>query len=449
MINEAVTSSSFENKDVEDRVIGTMLCYPNVVEHGCTTLSPDVFSCPINRLAFRCIQELNTEGRGVDLFTVIHRIRGMKKKDPNVGYDIELVNRTHGVVSAALFESYVKIIKTLYVKRQLFEYTTKACSEMRNDSCDVYETMNGITRFIDSIEDSTMQGSDSVKEFSSVVEEAAEEMKRRVECFASGEIVGIRTGSYELDRRILGWQDSKFIVIGGRTANGKTSFSLNAVRTAAAHGTPVVFFSMEMPRVEIAQKLIAAAGNIDYSHIQSGNMSPDEIKQYISTAEAIGKLPITVIDAALTIDDIYRIAKSLNRRKRCAMVVIDYLQKVPSAERNTREQEVAYISRRCKELANDIHVPVIALAQVNREVDKREDTMPHLYDLRESGSIEQDADLVLFVDRRIERVGAAESIEQHISIAKNRGGGLDTIILYTNPAMTQYSDKPILDYSPF
>lgn len=450
MKNEQVTSSAFEDVEVENRVIGTLLCYPNTVDKACGMLTPDAFSDPVNRLTFKCIQEINAEGKAVDLITVTHRLRNAKGKDPNVLYTVELTRRTGIIVSALHWEAYAQIVKTLHIKRLLFEYTTRAISEMRNESCDVYNTMNGISRFIDEIEGSSLQGAEAVKDFSSVVKEAAEEMRRRVECYATGQIVGIRTGSYELDRHIMGWQENKFIVIGGRTANGKTSFTLNAVRTAATYGTPVVFFSLEMPRVEIAQKLISAVGDIDYSHIQQGNMSPDEISKYISTAEQVGKLPITVIDASLTIDDIYRIAKSLHRRKRCSMVAIDYLQKVPSVGRNTREQEVAYISRRCKELANELHIPVLALAQVNREVDKREDTMPRLVDLRESGAIEQDADVVLFVDRRVEHVGANDRIEQHLSIAKHRAGGLGTIILYTNAAMTVYSDQPIYEnFSPF
>lgn len=447
-------SSPFEDVELENRVVGTMLCFPNVVDKACGMLTPDAFTDPVNRLAFKTMQQMNTEGKAIDLLTVTHRLRNVKGKDPNVDYTLDLVQKTNSIVSSVQWEAYAEIVKFLFIKRLLFEQITKVSSEMRNEACNVYDTMHTLSRFIEDLESSSMNGADSVQNFDLVVADAAREMERRVECFASGKIVGIRTGSYELDRRVMGWQENKFIVIGGRTANGKTSFSLNAVRAAASSGVPVLFFSMEMPKVEIAQKLISAVGNISYEHIHSGNMSPEEMAAYYAAAKEIARLPIIVIDASLNIDDIYRIAKSMNRRHLCSMVVIDYLQKVPSAARNSREQEVAYIARRCKELANDVHIPVIALAQVNREVDKREDTMPMLSDLRESGAIEQDADMVIFVDKRVEHIGGVERVEQHISIAKHRAGALGRFVLYTNAAMTMYSDQPLTyieyeDRTPF
>lgn len=436
---ESNNQNPFETPEMERAVLGCMMADYRIVDDALAILNADMFTVPAHRVVYGAIKKLNDAGKKVDLLTVSALLR-TEKHDPNTDYSMEVINITAGVTSTALWEQYAYTVKQTYIKREFFGFMTAQITEMRNNASDVFDALDNTTKFITEVEQDASRGGDSIEPMDKLIIKANDEMLRRMDCYVNNKIIGIRTGSYEIDRKTLGWQGSQFIILGARPANGKTSFALHMAKTASKNGVPVVMFSYEMPKIELVQKLIVSESDIDNYNIKSGNLTENEYAKYIQAGGEIARLPLIIIDnTAMKIDDVRRVSKALYKRGKCGMVVIDYLQLIPPTDtKGIREQQVAYISRQCKLLAKELNIPVIALSQLSRGAEQNK--IPMLSDLRESGALEQDADIVLFLRKNVELEGATEKTSMTVSIAKQRAGETGMIDLYCNNAMTRFSD---------
>ena len=270
----------------------------------------------------------------------------------------------------------------------------------------------------------------------------AEEVAR-----AGGETQGVPTGFPSLDRMLMGLREGQLVIIGARPAVGKTSFALNLALNAAASGYTVGFFSLEMSGKEIAQRFICAHAQVNMSNFRTGRISPQEWANINEATEELSNLDILIDDTpGTTVTEIRAKARRMLHNKEKAIIILDYLQLVsPPAGRRaeSRAVEVSEMSRALKIMAKELAVPVVSLSQLSRQVESRTGKRPQLSDLRESGSIEQDADIVMFLDRSSSEQEAArddrpdEGITR-IVLAKNRSGPIGDVDLVFMPASTKF-----------
>jgi replicative DNA helicase len=268
--------------------------------------------------------------------------------------------------------------------------------------------------------------------------ERAEELHRH-----GADVTGLSTGLRDLDRKLTGLHPTNLIIIAARPGMGKTSLALNIAQSIAIQGDPVAFFTLEMSREEVVARMLCSQGRIDSQRLRTGRLTETDFSKLSTAANVLYKKPIFVDDSAgLTVTEIRAKCRRLKRRHGLGMVVVDYLQLMHGTGGENRQQEIAIISRSLKSLARELDVPVIGVSQLNRSLEQREDKRPRLGDLRESGAIEQDADVVLFIYRHeyynpeaIETKGIAE-----VAIAKHRQGSVGRVDLTYLPEFTLFSD---------
>ncbi len=340
----------------------------------------------------------------------------------------------------------------LYMRRQMILFTLELMARAQSDT-DVSDTEDWARQRLDNISDD-VHHFDGARNMADVIDTSLQELEHRQQAAQHGECVGIPTGLAHLDRITGGWRGGQLVVVAGRPAMGKTAVSLLFARAAAQSGIPVCYYSLEMPDVQLAGRMLVGASRVEAAVFRSGTVSSDDWRLIESGAARLRSLPLYLFDKpSVTMTQIRIGSRAMQRKGRCGMVVIDYLQLIASTEerRNNREREVAEISRSAKLLAKELNIPVILLAQLSRKVEERTDKTPLLSDLRESGAIEQDADMVIFIDRPAvygirEFNGGNKygTINSHgvgrLTIAKNREGGTGFIPFRHNESLTSIWD---------
>ena len=266
-------------------------------------------------------------------------------------------------------------------------------------------------------------------------------------CKAGGQAAGVPTGFPSLDRMLMGFREGQLIIIGARPAVGKTSFALNLALNAAAAGYTVGFFSLEMSGKEIAQRLICAYAMISISDFRTGRISPEQWANINEATQTLSKLDILIDDTpGTTVTESRAKSRRMLHNKEKAIIILDYLQLVsppPGRRSESRTVEVSEMSRGLKIMAKELKIPLIALSQLSRQVESRTGKRPQLSDLRESGSIEQDADIVMFLDRSADEAEASRDDRPdegvtRIVVAKNRSGPIGDVDLMFLPASTKF-----------
>jgi replicative DNA helicase len=268
--------------------------------------------------------------------------------------------------------------------------------------------------------------------------EKAEELQR-----VGSEVTGIPTGYRDLDRKLAGLHDTNLIIIAARPSMGKSALALNIAQNVALQDKPVAIFSLEMSREEVVSRMLCSTGRIDLQRLNTGRLTESDFTKLSNAASQLYKKPIYVDDSpGLTVTEIRAKARRLRRRPGLGLVVVDYLQLMHGSGGENRQQEIALISRSLKNLARELEVPVIALSQLNRALEQREDKRPRLGDLRESGALEQDADVVMFIYRdeyyspdNMDTKGVAEVV-----IAKHRQGAVGKVQMTFLPEFTLFAD---------
>lgn len=413
------------DNEAEMSVLGVAFLNPNVLEKIVDEVTEDMFLNDKNRLIFNAIKELYKSNSPVDLTTV--RAELDKKKSLNeVGGIPYLTEVIDSVVTTANLEYYIKILKDHAVRRNLINTATDIITSSYND-----ENINGL---LDNAERNILNvvRARTTSEFVPI-HEVLRRAQERLEELAKNksDITGIRTGFYDLDRATAGLHGGELIILAARPGMGKTAFALN-IATNAAFSTDkaIAIFNLEMSAEMLVNRMIASVGGIDSYKLSTGKMEHNDWKRY---NEAMSKLANTNIfiedNASITAPEIKAKCRRLaSQPNGLGLVVIDYLQLVTTGSNRveSRQVEVSEISRSLKTMALELDVPVIALAQLSRSVDKRENKEPALVDLRESGSLEQDADLVLFLNRQDYYAAKTEHKETivpiDVIIAKHRKG---------------------------
>jgi replicative DNA helicase len=427
-------------KDLEEAVLGAIMLEKNAFDFVIEILKPECFYVEANQRIFRAMQGLQQKNSPIDLLTVVEELKFREELDLTGG-PFYVTRLTNSVVSSANIEAHARIVLQKFIQRELIRISGEIIGDAYEDSTDVFDLLDDAETKLFEITNNHLR-----KDYASI-DTVLVKTIQRIEDLRTrqDEITGVPTGFSLLDHITYGWQPSDLIVLAARPSVGKTAFALNLARNAALHPTkPTVvgFFSLEMSAGQLVQRILSAESEIWLEKIARGRLEEHEMKQlYKKGIERLASAPIHIDDsAALNIFELRAKCRRLKNRHNVGLIIIDYLQLMSGAGENrnsNREQEISRISRDLKGLAKELHIPIIALSQLSREVEKRKEgnKMPQLSDLRESGAIEQDADMVMFLyrpeyyDITSNELGESNKGETHVRIAKHRNGQLDTIKL--------------------
>lgn len=412
--------------DVEEAVLGAMLLEPMCVDQAMEELTLSCFYDPRHKMIYEAMCALVNEHTSVDIVTVTAKLKALGNLEA-VGGAVTLANLSERVGSVAHIEYYIKILKQKTIQRDLITASYDILRDSYDESVKVDDLIDKAqTRIFDAIQTNVRN---EVQDIGSAINSAMKRIEEMQDC---GGLSGVPSGFVSIDRITMGWQPSDLIILAARPSVGKTAFSLNIARNAAVdHHMPVAFFSLEMPVIQLATRLMIAESGLDPDKIKGGaKMENYEWEQLEYKIRDLSKAPLYIDDTpSLPIMEFRTKAKNLVKNKGVRLIIVDYLQLMqgPPELRGMREQEVAAISRTLKATAKELNVPIIALSQLRRMAESRMGGggKPQLSDLRESGSIEQDADLVIFIHRP-DFVGLSENEDEkektQIIIAKHRNG---------------------------
>lgn len=416
------------NIDAEQSVLGAMLLDREAIARVARFLSSRDFYLEAHRTIYEALLELDEGGQPADLVTVTDLLRRKGLLD-KIGGATYLASLPGLVPDTANAEFYGRIVEEKALLRNLIFLATRIAGMSYEGSEDAERLMDEAERMI--IELGNRRASNV---FSSLREVLLETFKQIQFIYRNkGEVTGVPTGFKSLDKLCSGLQPSDLVIVAGRPSMGKTSFGLCiAYHAAMKHNQPVAVFSMEMSKEQLVQRMLCSAACVDQQRLRTGFLQEDDWTKLTEKAREMTNLPIYIDDSALlTVRQVRAKSRRLKTEKGLGLIVIDYLQLMSSGRRTeNRQQEIADISRSLKALAKELNIPVVALAQLSRSVESRQDKHPQLSDLRESGSLEQDADVVMFIYRdeyynpESEKMGIAE-----IVVAKQRSGPVGSVEL--------------------
>ena len=449
-------------RDLEEAVLGALMLEKYAPEKVASYLKAEAFYVDAHQLIYGAVISLFTLGHPVDILTVTEQLRkdGTLESAGGAYYITSLTNK---ISSAANIEYHAHIVIQKSIQRQLITVAGEIGEKAFEETSDAFELLDQSEKQLFEIKNSTM-----TKNYDEVSDLIAKAIKDIEESTADGEgLTGIPTGFTELDRMTSGWQKSDLIILAARPGMGETAFVLSMARNAAVLANKsVAIFSLEMSSMQLVKRLIASEAELSSEKIRSGKLEEHEWQQLHTKISTIEDAKLFIDDTpALSVLELKAKARRLKSNRQLDMIIIDYLQLMRAEEGNknagNREQEISYISRSLKGLAKELDIPIIALAQLSRAVEQRQDKRPVLSDLRESGSIEQDADLVTFIFRP-EYYGITQDEEGNdntglteIIIRKHRNGSPGTVNLkfvkhfgkFTDWGYSDYGDDTIQDSS--
>ncbi len=434
--------------DLEESVLGAFMLERDALTTVIDILRPESFYKEAHQEIYNAIIDLFNASEPVDMLTVTNQLRKNGKLE-FVGGAYYISELTTRVNSAANIEYHARIVVEQAIKRDLIRISSHIQRDAYEDATDVFDLLDDTERMIFEITDSNSKK--SYNPVKSVLREAIDEIQNRKT--QKDGLTGVPSGFTALDRVTSGWQRSDLVIIAARPGMGKTAFVLSALRNAAVEfNRPVAIFSLEMSAIQLVNRLISSETEIESEKLKKGNLSESEWQQMIKKVAALEKAPIFIDDTpALSILELRAKARRLRHEHKIELLIIDYLQLMTGDTRNAgggnREQEIASISRSMKTLAKELNIPVIALSQLSRAVETRGgEKRPQLSDLRESGSIEQDADMVCFLYRpeyynitQDEHGMPLEGVAEVI-IAKHRNGSLENVKLQFIKKLTRFGD---------
>ena len=421
-----------QNLEAEVSVLGAILQEKEALLKALELLRPDHFYKEAHRKIYTACQGLFERNEPVDLVTLSNELSRRKELD-QVGGAAYLTALVDQVPTAANVVYHARIVRDKALLRELIAVATAIVAEGYADREEVDEILDIAERRIfeisqDRITRSFVPLRGILKGTFELVEKLYERESR---------VTGVPTGFIEFDLKTAGLQPSDLIIIAGRPSMGKSSFALNVARNAALESrVPVAIFSLEMAKEQVAQRMLCAEARVDSTKLRTGYLSKEDWPKLIEAASHLSEAPIFIDDTpSLTVLEMRAKSRRLKAEQNLGLVIVDYLQLIQGRARaENRQQEIAEISRSLKAMAKELHVPVVALSQLSRRTEEREDKRPQLADLRESGALEQDADLVAFLYRpgfykAQKDPRAAEDVTTELIIAKQRNGPTDTVKL--------------------
>lgn len=429
-----------QNLEAEQAVLGSVLIDKNAVLKVADLLTSKDFYSPANERVYETILELYAKHQPIDVLSVTNRLKekNLLQEIGGSGYVAELTNQ---VATASHVDHYAKVVKEKKVLRDLIEVSAEITEN-------AFEATKEIEDLLDDVEQKIL--TISQKSLPQNFIHAKEELKKayeRIEKLHQGEgrLRGVPTGFDDLDKLLSGLQKSDLVIIGGRPSLGKTAFVLDIARNAALKGGVTVgIFSIEMSREQVIDRLIAAESQVSLWKILTGRITDDTEFQLIQAAlDRLSQTSIFIDDSpSLNVIQMRSMARRLQVEHGLGLLVVDYLQLItPRTNFESMVQQVTEISRSLKALARELKVPIVAVSQLSRAVDQRDNKVPRLSDLRESGSIEQDSDVVLFIYRkdrdRVDIQPEEQNVAQ-INIAKHRNGPLGSVNLRFDPERVSF-----------
>lgn len=437
--------------ELEEAVLGALMLEAGSIVRVANILKPEMFYKETHQRIYSAIQDLYNNSRPIDILTVTEKLRTKNDLD-FVGGAFAITELIDRVSSAANIEYHAHIIQEKYRKRIGIQTAHELSKSLYDDSYDISDGIGLANELVLSLsnESSNVGGQ--------TISDATIEMLREQENELRGEFSGCKTKFVDLDKVIVGMKNQQVAILAARPGMGKTTLAINiAYRLAKFDNTPVGFFSLEMSSVELTKKFAAIETQICNSRIT--NLGDGELKEYFKNAQAISNLPIYIDDKpGASIDEIRTRAITMKRKNNVKLLVIDYLQLITTKGKSgNREQEISEISRKIKLLAKELDLPIIAISQLSRQVEQSDPKIPFLHHLRESGSIEQDADMVLMLWRPEyydypEFQYDNETINSKnmcvCYVRKNRNGDTGKALFRNNLALSSFYDNTVENFMP-
>ncbi|MGV3007221.1 replicative DNA helicase [Streptococcus pluranimalium] len=430
-----------QDQNAEQAVLGSIFINPEAMISVAEHLSATDFYRPAHQVLFRTMADLLDKGQAIDVLTVKSALesKGDLQTIGGIAYLTEVVS---AVPTSTHAEHYAKIVAQKARLRAIIDQLSESVGNAYESDMDIEEIIAKAEQSLIKISQSSSKS--SFRPIHDLILESHDKIEERAN--QKSQITGLATGFYDFDKLTTGLHEDNLIILAARPAMGKTAFALNiAQNVAIKSGKPVAIFSLEMGSESLVDRLLASEGAIQSHHIRTGQLTRNEWERLIYAQAQLAESPIFIDDSAgVRISDIRSRARKLSQENNgLGLIVIDYLQLITGSRSDNRQQEVSEISRQLKIIAKELKVPVIALSQLSRSVEMRSDKRPIMSDLRESGSIEQDADIVAFLHRDDyykEKTGdQPESNLTELIVKKNRHGSLGTVKLYFHKEYTKFS----------
>lgn len=428
-----------QNVDAEKSLLGAVLIDDEVLADITEHVNPSDFYEKIHGIIFGGMMRLYEKHRPVDLLTLTDELK-RKKELEIIGGSSYLTELTTYVPTAAHAESYAEIVKQKSIRRRLIKASGDISELGFDEETSTDELLQRAEAEIFSVSDQTLK--QDVTSLESILNDSFERLEELHK--NKGQLRGIRTGYRDLDNLTAGLQRSDLIILAARPAMGKTTFVTNlAYNVATIAREPVLFFSLEMSKEQLVDRMLADASGVDAWNIRTGNLSDEDFSKLSEAMGEMAEAPIYIDDTpGLTVLEMRTKARRISHEQPLGLIIVDYLQLMQGSGRGdgNRVQEVSEISRGLKLIARELNVPLIALSQLSRSVESRSPQIPQLSDLRESGSIEQDADIVSFIYRPgyYEPDNPEFDNITDLIIAKHRNGPTDKVQLYFHPERLRF-----------
>lgn len=442
--------------DMEEAVLGALLLEKEASNSVIDILQPESFYKDAHQRIYATIKHLFGNSQPVDILTVTNELKSNGELEM-IGGAYYIARLTNRVASSANIEYHARIIAQKHIQRELIRISSQIINDAYDDTTDVFTLMDKAESSLFSVSEGNIRK--NYDEMSSLINRALDQIKNAKN--KEGHIVGVESGFTALDKITAGWQPSDLVIVAGRPGMGKTSFAMSLARNAAVdYHHPIAIFSCEMSSLQLVTRLISAESEISSEKLRTGNIQNHELEQINTKIRGLAESKIFIDDTpALSIFELRAKARRLKAQHDIRLIVIDYLQLMTVGKDNrggNREQEISTISRSLKSIAKELEIPIIALSQLSRSVETRGgDKKPQLSDLRESGAIEQDADMVIFLHRP-EYYNLTEDAEgnstlgkANVIISKHRNGQVGEVQVKFIQHLAKFGNLDSGDFSGF
>ena len=427
--------------DVERKLIGEVIQFPQVIDEVVPIVSHADFYKDAHQKIYKAVYDLWAEGKKIDLMVVTSRLKKSGELE-EIGGAYEITQMISDVIHAHSVIEHAYIVKEASVKRQFIQFAGEVGNLAFDNSADIDALLDTTNSGLDTITDGIFKSGGTLT-FKTIVDGTIAEYYQRKEKAAQGEFTGIRTPLYDLNKRTGGWQNGDLIIIAGRPSMGKTAFAVQCAVTASRLDYWVDIYTLEMTNKQFTQRIMGCMTDINIEHLRNGTLDDQGEQEMEQSINKLLKLRINLDDKTGITAEYVKAKSSANHRKgKCDMIIVDYLQLMAYDPKLNSNEGFGSVSRKLKNLAKELDIPVILLSQLNRSLETRGCKRPMLSDLRSSGEIEQDADIVIFPYRHYYYSGQDEdkgNIE--IITAKHRNGRIGSADAYHNETITKFFDE--------